>query len=147
MKSHNTKKLGAFGERIALNYLRNKGYKILDQNYSPKFVSGPQRGEIDIIAKPGRNIFNIFQGKKDDVIHFIEVKTLTANINFSRQNFGGPEEKVDYLKQRKIIKAAENWLMEKKIPLDSKWQIDVISIKIDLNSKKAKIKYFKNIGA
>lgn len=127
----NTKKLGALGEKVAIEYLKKRGYKILDKNYSPKFVSGPQRGEIDIIAK------------KDDIIHFIEVKTLT-------QDCGGPtsvispEERVDYWKQRKILKAAESWLMEKKIPLDSPWQIDVVSIKIDSESKKAKIQHFQN---
>ena len=126
-----TKKLGALGEKIAVNYLKKRGYKILDQNYSPKFVSGPQRGEIDIIAK------------KDDIISFIEVKTLT-------QNCGGPtsaispEERVDYWKQKKILKMAESWLMEKKIALDSPWQVDVISIQIDSVSKKAKIRYFQN---
>jgi len=127
----NPKELGTLGEKIAIKYLQKRGYKILDQNYSSKFVSGPQRGEIDIVAK------------KKDIISFIEVKTLT-------QNCGGPtsaispEEKVDYLKQKKLIKMAENWLMEKKIPLNSKWQIDVIAIKIDLNNRKAKIRHFKN---
>jgi len=127
----NPKELGTLGEKIAIKYLQKRGYKILDQNYSSKFVSGPQRGEIDIVAK------------KKDIISFIEVKTLT-------QNCGGPtsaispEEKVDYLKQKKLIKMAENWLMENKIPLNSKWQIDVLAIKIDLNNRKAKIRHFKN---
>lgn len=126
-----TKELGSLGEKIAISYLKKRGYKILDKNYSSKFVSGPQRGEVDIIAK------------KDDVINFIEVKTLS-------QNYGGsisaisPEEKVDYLKQKKLVKMAESWLMEKKIALDSPWQIDVVSIRIDSDSKKAKIRHFKN---
>jgi putative endonuclease len=127
----NQKQLGTFGEKIALNYLKNKGYQILDKNYSPKFISGPQRGEIDIVSK------------KDNIISFIEVKTLTGN-NRGRTPVISPEEKVDYLKQRKIIKTAQSWLMEKKVPLDSKWQIDIISIKIDLNTKEAKIRHFQN---
>ena len=124
------KEIGKLGEKIAEKYLKKKGYKILDKNYSPNFISGPQRGEIDIIAKRG------------DVISFIEVKTLTENNKFAIS----PEEKVNFSKQRKIEKAAESWLMKKKIPLNSKWQIDVIAIKIDLNFKKAKIRYFTNIG-
>ena len=132
----NTKELGVLGEKIALNYLKEKGYKILDKNYAPRFISGPLRGEIDIVAK------------KDDIVSFIEVKTLTQNCG--GQNCGGPtsaispEEKVDYLKQKKIMKMAESWLMENKIPLESPWQIDVIAIKIDLNNRKAKIRHFKN---
>jgi len=34
--------------------------------------------------------------------------------------------------------------MKNKIPLNKKWQIDIIAIKIDLNIKKAKIRHFKN---
>jgi len=122
----NTKELGMLGEKVAEDYLKKKRYQILDRNYSPRFISGPSRGEIDIIAK------------KDDIVSFIEVKTLTSNKIIS------PEEKVNYQKQRKILKIAENWLMEKKIPLNSKWQIDVMAIKIDLNNRKAKIRHFKN---
>ncbi len=124
-----SKQIGNLGERIAEIYLRKKGYKVLDKNYIPKFVAGPQRGEIDIIAK------------KQDIISFVEVKTLGLR---GRDALISPEEKVDFLKQMKIKKMAESWLMEKKIPLDTKWQIDVISIKIDLNTKKAKLRHLKN---
>jgi len=125
-----SRQLGALGERIALNYLKKKGYQILDKNYSSSFLSGPQRGEIDIVAKKG------------DVVSFVEVKTLSGNNKFTIS----PEEKVDFLKQRKIIKMAESWLMGKKIPLDTKWQIDVIAIRINSNLKRAKINYFSNIS-
>jgi len=126
----NSIELGNLGERIALNYLKKKGYQILDKNYSSSFLSGPQRGEIDIVAKKG------------DVVSFVEVKTLSGNNKFTIS----PEEKVDFLKQRKIIKMAESWLMGKKIPLDTKWQIDVIAIRINSNLKRAKINYFSNIS-
>lgn len=128
-----SKKIGALGEKIAANYLKRKGHQILDKNYLPKFISGPKKGEIDIVAK------------KNNVISFVEVKTLTEN---SREQFSAisPEEKVNFQKQRKIKKMAEFWLMEKKIPLDSKWQIDIVSIKIDSNLKKAKIRHFPNIS-
>lgn len=124
-----SKQLGNFGEKIAERYLKNKGYKILDKNYSPRFVSGPQRGEIDIIAK------------KDKTIVFAEVKTLSLSV----PSFY-PEQKVDYWKQRKIIKAAESWLMEKKIPFDSEWRIDIVAIRINPDAQKAKIHHFQNIG-
>ncbi len=124
----NSKQLGDFGERIACYYLEDKGYKVLDRNYSRKWTGGPQKGEIDIVVK------------KDKIISFIEVKTQTSirNKGFS------PEDKVNFQKQRQIIKMAQDWLLEKKIALESKWQIDVVSIRVDLNSKKAKIKHLKN---
>jgi len=121
-----TKKVGSFGERIAENYLKNKGYEILDKNFSFRIPGNPQKGEIDIVAK------------KSDIISFIEVKTLRDPDSLIR-----PEEKVDFGKQRKLVKTAESWLMKKKIPLNSKWQIDVIAIELNLN-KKAKINHFEN---
>ncbi|TET84113.1 MAG: YraN family protein [Candidatus Nealsonbacteria bacterium] len=122
-----TKKVGSFGERIAENYLREKGYQILDRNYFSRASTGPRRGEVDIVVK------------KNNIISFIEVKTLrlAQNESFS------PEEKVDFGKQRKLVKTAESWLMKKKIPLNSKWQIDVIAIELNSN-KKAKINHFEN---
>lgn len=122
-----SKQLGIFGEQIAEDYLKNKGYQILDKNYFSRISTGPKIGEVDIVAK------------KNDIISFIEVKTLrlVQNEPFS------PEEKVDFGKQRKLVKTAESWLMKKKIPLNSKWQIDVITIELNSN-KKAKINHFEN---
>ncbi len=125
-----SKQLGIFGEEIASNYLKQKKYKILEKNYYsplPNLTNDKlDKGEIDIIAK------------KHGVISFVEVKTIKDNINFN------PEDKVNFQKQKKLIKLAEIWLNQNKIPLDSKWQIDIIGIKIDLNNKKAKIRHFKN---
>ncbi|MBZ9569912.1 YraN family protein [Patescibacteria group bacterium] len=103
-----SKQLGILGEKIAVDYLKNKGYQILDRNYSNKFLSGPQRGEIDIITK------------KNETISFIEVKTLTKS-DRGRASTIPPEMKVDFQKQKKIIRTAENWLRERKILLNIKW--------------------------
>lgn len=121
-----TKKIGDLGEKIARDYLKKRGYQILAKNYVPKWL-GFDKKEIDIVAE------------KENTISFIEVKTLVGSKNFL------PEEKVNSLKKRKILKAAESFLLENKISLDKKWQIDIISIKIDLNSKKAKISHLKNV--
>jgi len=122
-----SKQLGILGERIAENYLKDKGYQILGKNYSSRISTGLKIGEVDIVAK------------KNDIISFIEVKTLQQ---VQGQPFS-PEEKVDFGKQRKLVKTAESWLMKKKIPLNSKWQIDVIAIEVDSN-RKAKINHFEN---
>ena len=132
-----SKQIGNFGERIAENYLKNKGYQILDKNYSFRIPYNPQKGELDIVAKPRRSVFDTLRGKKEDVIHFIEVKTLRAS-----NSLISPEEKVNFSKQKKLILTAESWLMKRKIPLNSKWQIDIIAITIE--NKKAKISHFEN---
>ena len=130
-----SRQIGNFGERIAENYLKEKGYQILDKNYSFRIPGNPQKGEIDIVVK------------KDDIISFIEVKTLRQGLRLSSAECPqgepfSPEEKVNFSKQRKLVKTAESWLMKKKIPLNSKWQIDVISVRIEKG--KAKIWHFPN---
>ncbi len=120
-----TKKLGNFGERIAEKYLKDKGYQILDKNYSFRIPGNPKKGEIDIVAK------------KSDTISFVEVK-----LSQGSEIAVLPEERVNFFKQRKVIKAAESWLITKKIPLNSKWQIDVVSIIMDKG--KVKIRHFEN---
>ena len=125
-----SKELGKAGEIIARNYLQKKGYQILAENYTPKWASF-DKVEADIVAK------------KDDVVVFVEVKTISVNGN---SNFL-PEDKINFLKQKKIKKVAESFLLEKKIPLNIKWQIDTISVMINPVLKKAKIRQFKNVIA
>jgi len=120
----NSKETGKLGEEIAANYLQSKGYQILDRNFQRR-VSRFLKSELDIVAK------------KDDTICFIEVKAL-------RDSEFLPEEKVDFKKKRRLVKTAESWLMKKKIALDTKWQIDIVSVKIDSRLKKAKISHFEN---
>jgi len=125
----NTQELGNLGEKIAEDYLKRKGYKILDKNYKLRLNFSPQSGEVDIIAK----------NQKNNIIVFSEVKTLNSNYRYF-----SPEEKVNFTKKKKIIKTAESWLLKNKISLDSEWQIDVISIRINPETKKAKIQHFPN---
>ena len=55
-----TQKIGELGETLACEYLIRESFKIVDRNYYQKI------GEIDIIAR------------KDKIIHFIEVKTVSC---------------------------------------------------------------------
>jgi len=109
----NTKELGDEGEKLACEYLVDKGYKILGKNWENNF------GEIDIIAKKKWELF----GDKDKTIHFVEVKT-----SFAGNKTFFPEERVDYKKQNKYKKLSEVWLMKNKIPENTPYQIDVLAI-------------------
>jgi len=66
------------------------------------------------------------------------VKTVSENKGFL------PEDKINFLKQQKIKKVAESYLLEKKIPFNTKWQIDTISVRIDPDFQKAKIRHLEN---
>ena len=101
-------KLGKRGELIAVDYLKSRGYKILEMNWRTKHK------EIDIIALD-----------KNEIV-FIEVKTRKNNY------FGDPEEAVDLKKQRFLVNAAENYIISNKIDLEARF--DIISI-ISVGSK------------
>ena len=83
--------LGDRGETAACDFLKKKGYEILEKNYRCKL------GEIDVIAR------------RSERLAFIEIKTRTSD------RLGLPQEAVDLRKQEKILKIAEWYLKEKKI--------------------------------
>ncbi len=120
------KEIGQLGEDIGVKYLKSKGYKILDKNFE-KQVGSMKFGEIDIIAR------------KDKTIIFCEVKTLSSEKGLS------PEQRVDFRKRETIAKIAEIWLDEHGKQQDIRWQIDVLAIVLDFNSRKAKVRHFENV--
>ncbi len=94
---------GDMGETRAVQFLRGKGYRILQTNYKTKF------GEIDIIAQDGK------------VIVFVEVKERATLA------YGRPIEAVNFQKQQKIRRVAEFYLMMKHSPY-ADCRFDVIEI-------------------
>lgn len=92
MSVNNAKQvLGKEGERIAEQYLKGKGYKLVERNYRCA------AGEVDLIVLDRR------------VIVFVEVKTRTGH------GFGTPLEAVQPRKQRKMMLAAQFFLSQKKL--------------------------------
>ncbi|MDD3006796.1 MAG: YraN family protein [Candidatus Pacebacteria bacterium] len=117
------RKFGDWGERLAEDFLRRHGYEVMDKNFQKRC------GEIDIICQ------------KDDILHFIEVKTRTEA---STQVFGPPEEAVTKTKQQKIIQTAITFLAEKNYEENKDWRIDVVSIVYYKNEHKASINFIQN---
>jgi putative endonuclease len=109
---------GKAGERLASNYLKKRGYRVLEENYKVSF------GEIDIIAE------------KSNYICFIEVKCRKSN------RYGIPEEALTTYKRNKIIKVAQFYIKKKNIK-NKYFRFDVISILLDNNSLK-EIKHITN---
>lgn len=102
---NNKRRLGWDKEEIACEYLEEKGYIILNKNYSVK------QGEIDIIAKDGDNIV------------FVEVKYRKD------LSSGHPLEAVTKSKQNKITKTSMFYLNEHKINVyNTPIRYDVIGI-------------------
>lgn len=113
------KKFGAWGERLAKEFLQKRKYEILDRNFQKRY------GEIDIIAQ------------KEGTLHFVEVKTRKAS---STEIFGQPEEAVNLSKQKKMVKTACSYLAEKGFPEDMNWQMDVITVVYEKENKIVKIR-------
>lgn len=117
------REFGDLGEKIAQEYLENKGYKIIDRNYSKRW------GEIDLIAE-----------SPEKELIFIEIKTREMKNNSSFL----PEDSVNFSKQQKLIKTARTFLYENKYPEETAWRIDVVAIEIDKISRNAKIRHIKS---
>lgn len=101
--SVNKRQMGTSYELKAENYLREKGYKILETNFRNR------SGEIDIIAKDGKYFC------------FIEVKYRTTN------DYGNPLEAVTVHKQNQIRKVALYYLMKNKLSEWTPCRFDVIA--------------------
>jgi len=117
------RKIGDVGEKIAADYLEKNGCQIIERNYQKPW------GEIDIIAQDKTGLI------------FIEVKTR------EKQKTGkafSPEDNVHFAKQQRLIKTAETYLSEKDYPEETDWQIDVISVELNWQTRKASLRHFKN---
>lgn len=107
----NTLQTGAAGERIAKEYLRAKGYDILNANWSTTF------GELDIVAK------------RDDVLVFIEVKTRR------RPSTEPALEAVTPAKHDRMLKAIYQYLADQDIDPEAQWRIDVIAVALNAGAR------------
>ena len=96
------KLFGDKSENLATLFLEQEGYLILERNYFARKL-----GEIDIVAQ------------KDDVLHFIEVKSGRADFD--------PIYNVTHVKLRKVINATHYYMKSKK--LDMAFSIDAIIVR------------------
>lgn len=120
-------RLGRWGEKLAENYLLERGYEILERNVHTPY------GEIDLIARKMReDPMGVVS-----VTVFVEVKTR------STRTFGYPEESVTIRKKAHLISAVQAYLQEHP-DLDGDWQIDVIAIEIDEKARQPSFTHFEN---
>lgn len=100
MAQHN--ELGKKGEQLAVEFLQQKGYTILERNY--RF----QKAEVDIIAQ------------HLGVVCAIEVKTR------STPEFGNPQEFVKPKQIQQLVKAMDFYIT--KNDLDVELRFDIVAI-------------------
>jgi putative endonuclease len=133
----NSQKIGQLGEDIACKYLINKGFSVLERNYTKKW------GEIDIISE------------KEGKLYFAEVKSVSRPLG----NVGGqaydvtretnpfisrPEENMHPWKMKRLSRTIQTYLIHKRIG-NTPWQFDLLLVYIDLKERKARVKVMENI--
>jgi len=93
---------GKNGEEQAAAFLKTQGYQILALNWRVKHL------EVDIIAQDANELV------------MVEVKTRASDL------FGSPESFVTKEKQRKLIKAAHEYILQHHLDLEVRF--DIVSV-------------------
>lgn len=98
--------LGKKGEKLARQFLRRKGYRIITANFSCRY------GEIDLICRDG------------DVTVFVEVRTKSSCA------YGLPQESIMAKKIRHLLTAAQFYITNyvQGQPEEKAFRFDVVSI-------------------
>lgn len=107
MAAHND--LGKWGEHKAEEFLRTRGYRMVERNWRYG------HRDIDIVAA------------KDDVLVIVEVKTRRNNL------FTEPEDAVDWQKIRSLSVAANAFV--KRYRIDMEVRFDVITVIGDIEGE------------
>ena len=115
----NRKALGALGEKRAAEFLKRKGYRILETNFRCR------EGELDIISRD------------KDCLVFVEVRTRSST------DFGTPEESVTRAKREKLVSVALAYLQTHR-NLPESWRFDVVAVEVDRGGQTTRIEVIEN---
>ncbi|HUI20464.1 MAG TPA: YraN family protein [Methylocella sp.] len=94
--------LGLLAERVAVGLLYLKGYRILARRYKIR------EGEIDIVTRRG------------DTVAFVEVKV--------RPTLEEARAAIDFVKRRRISRAARSWLASNPWAAPLTWRGDAVYV-------------------
>ena len=126
------RRLGDIGENIACDFLKRMGFEVIERNYLRKW------GEIDIVAR------------KANVIRFIEVKSVSCVTTQDSPVHGSqetssyrPEDNMHPWKLKRLARTMQTYMLHKK--LDCDFQLDLITVKMDMATRKAKVEMIENI--
>ncbi|MBI2409865.1 YraN family protein [Candidatus Kaiserbacteria bacterium] len=122
------KEIGALGENVAAEYLRRRGFSILDRNFVRK------TGELDLIAAEG------------DTLHFVEVKTVCTD-SFPKTETGedeyDPAVNLHQNKIRHVARTGEWYVLEKN--WGGEWQVDGCLVWLRRRDGVARVRYLPQI--
>jgi putative endonuclease len=105
--SHAKQELGRRGERIAEEWLVQRGWRVVER----RFRSGHR--DIDLVVERG--------GDEGRLIAFVEVKTRVSAA------YGGPLGAVHWRKQREMARVARDW-MSRQRTAGYNFRFDVVGV-------------------
>ena len=120
MSGQESRLLGAWGESLAAQWLREQGGRVIAANFRCRF------GEIDLIYEEG------------GYLCFTEVKLRKS------ANFGGAREFVDYRKQNKIRATAQFYLLGHQTRLQPRFDVIEIYAPFGMETKYPRITRIEN---
>ncbi len=122
--------VGRLGEQIAVDFLTNLNYQLVDTN--KRYTTG----EIDIIVR-----------KKDETLVFVEVKTRSVgNIDsVTEDDYCVPQEMINSNKIKKLRKAIHLYLTETN-STQLPWRLDAVIVLLDVSANKAKCRHYKYLN-
>lgn len=123
----NKSKTGKIGEDIACEFLKNKGYKIIERNFWQKW------GELDIVAIG-----------KDKTLVFVEVKTIRQSNNSASEIL--PEYNLTNAKLKKLQRTAMLYAGQNQNLIDENrgWGIDLVAITM-FADQHSQVNHYENL--
>lgn len=127
------RKVGDIGEQVACKYLEGRGYQVVERNYLKPW------GEIDIVVR------------KAEKLYFVEVKSVSRDTSKeSRVGDGSretwrPENNVHPSKLKRLHRAIQTYLLDRRVPEATIWQIDLACVYLDFGTRRAKVEILENV--
>ena len=113
--------IGSWGEDLALKWLIDKDYELIQRNFRH------QNDEIDLVMR------------KDKVIVFFEVKTRRSD------SYGLAEFSITPKKLSALFRCINHYLVEQKLE-DMEWQLDLLVVEKFNKDEDAEILHFERLG-
>ena len=128
MSQTDKQNIGKIGENEAEKFLKRQFYRIIERNYWKKW------GEIDIVAD------------KDEIIHFIEVKTVSREIVPEEESDNySPEDNIHPWKRKRLSRVIETYLLDRRIDENRDWQVDALAVYLNGEGKVKKVDHLEDI--